>query len=250
MMQSNDTPTLSKVATWTTTTMASSTVNIPKTLKLYYADFPFWRGECTRMILFIGNVPFDDVRMSRDEIKAMKEEGKITFGTMPVLEIDNGQILSQTQAIASYCAKLAGLHPNDIWQQAKVDECLDGCTDITEVIVATMKISNMDEKIKKRQELCNKEDGGGRLYMYLNGLNQICTQNNDGSGYSVGKSLTIADLAIWRVVMWIDGGSIDGLPDKFVQNNFPALHKVFAAVDAMPKVQEWKTKHAKFYDKK
>ena len=47
---------------------------------------------------------------------------------MPVLDAD-GKILSQTSAMAVYAAKLAGMHPEDAWDAAKVDECISGCTD-------------------------------------------------------------------------------------------------------------------------
>jgi hypothetical protein len=43
---------------------------------------------------------------------------------VPVLEVD-GKILSQTQAMATYAAKLAGIQPADPWLQAKIDECIN-----------------------------------------------------------------------------------------------------------------------------
>ena len=58
-------------------------------------------------------MPFEDVR---DQKKPdLKAAGKLPFGATPVLEVD-GKILSQTQAIAAYCAKLAGIHPAGAWE--------------------------------------------------------------------------------------------------------------------------------------
>lgn len=232
-----------------TTVLAMTTPTPPKTLKLYYGDFPFWRAECIRMALFIGGIDYEDVRGTRDDMKQWKDDGKLPFGGVPVLEIDDGQILSQTQAIAVYTANLAGLQPpkDDLWACAKIDECLNGCTDVTTTVSKTFSISDEQEKITTRQDLLKKE--GGRLYMHLNGLEQICASNRS-SDFAVGSTLTVADLAIWRLVGWIDGGVLDGIPSDFVASTFPSLTKLVKAVDANPKVQEWKVKYAKFYDKK
>eukprot|EP00966_Prymnesium_polylepis_P259302 5989287-Prymnesium_polylepis.1 len=163
------------------------------------------------------------------------------FGALPVLEVD-GKILSQTQAVAVYASKLAGLHPADAWLAAKVEECISGCTDVTSTIAKTMGLP-ADEKVPARQKLCASD---GRLTLHLGGLEHICTQNGS-NGFAVGSSLTVADLAIWRLAGWVSSGNIDGIPKSFVADNFPAISKVCAAVDAHPKVCEWKALHPKNY---
>ena len=70
---------------------------VPNEIKLYYGDMPFWRAECVRLALFIGGIPFVDVRDESRE--ALKAAGKMPFGAVPVLEVD-GKVLSQTQAMA------------------------------------------------------------------------------------------------------------------------------------------------------
>ena len=224
----------------------------PATLKVHYGDMPFWRAECVRMALFIGDVPFEDCRHDKDASAALKASGKLTFGAVPVLEIDDGKILSQTQAMAVYAAKLAGIHPtDDSWASAKIDECINGCTDVTGTIGTTFRIADAEEKIKARQALIDKESNG-RLWMHLSGLEKICALNNKsmGAGFSVGSTLSVADLAIWRLVGWVDSGTLDGIPKQFVADSFPALATLVMAVDAHPKVKEWRAKHSKFYDSK
>ena len=83
----------------------------------------------------------------------------------------------------------------------------------------------------------------------MNGLEKICAKNT-ASDFAVGDKLTVADLAIWRVVGWMDSGTLDGIAANWASETFPALAKLVAAVDANPKVQEWKAKHPKSYDKK
>jgi len=214
----------------------------PSNIKLYYGDLHFWRAECVRLGLFLGDVPFEDIRDQKSS--DLKAAGKLTFGAMPVLEVD-GKMLSQTQAMASYVGKLAGIQPEDPWLDAKVNESLNGCTDVTITIGATFPLPE-EEKIPARQALIAE---GGRLRMYLSGLEKLCMEN-DNCGYAVGKSITVADLAIWRLIGWLSAGVIDGIPVEFVGSTFPALSKLVATVDANSKVQEWKTKHPKFYNTK
>ena len=49
---------------------------------------------------------------------------------------------------------------------------------------------------------------------------------------------------------WLGGGVVDGIPPGFVTATFPAIAKIVAAVDAHPKVMEWKACHPKHYSKK
>jgi len=213
----------------------------PKKIRIYYGDMPFWRAECVRMSLFLGGVEFDDVRDKKRD--ALKAEGKLPFGATPVMEVD-GKMLSQTQAMASYCSKLAGLHPQNDWDAAKVDEAINGCTDVTMTIGKTFSLP-AEEKVKARQELITSQ---GRLTMQLSGLERIITQNGS-NGHVVGDAVTVADLAIWRLIGWLSSGVIDGIPKDYVSGTFPQITALCAQVDCHPKVQEWKHMHSKFYHK-
>ena len=79
-------------------------------LKVYYSHTPFWRAEVLRVSLFIGNISFEDVRISREEFREVILTGKlrngmsVPFHQLPVLEID-GKIVGQTGAIARFCGK-------------------------------------------------------------------------------------------------------------------------------------------------
>ena len=206
----------------------------PASLKVYYGDMAFWRAEVVRLALFMGDVPFEDVR---DQKRAdLMAAGKLTFGAVPVLEAD-GKILSQTSAMAVYAAKLAGIHPEDAWDAAKVDECISGCTDVTVTVGKTFGMKD-DEKASARAALIAPD---GRLTLHLGGLEKICAENG-GCSYAVGSTMTVADISIWRLVGWLSSGIIDGIPVDYVSSTFPHLAALVAAVDAHPKVGEWKPK--------
>jgi len=215
----------------------------PPDIKVYYGDFPFWRAECVRVALHVGGVPFEDIR---DWAEGKKYA---TFGSLPVMMVD-GKVLSQTQAMATYVGKLTGLYPEDSWLAAKHDEIINGCTDVTNTVAATMRIKDEAEKIRARASLILPD---GRLTLQLSGLEKLIVENGR-NGVAIGDSLTVADLAIWRLAGWLSDGILDGLPRGYVTNpenayRFPAIAKVFATVDNHESVVQWKTKHSKFFSR-
>merc|ERR1711924_356236 len=149
-------------------------------------------------------------------------------------------------AMASYVGKLTGYYPDDVFDQAKCDEVIDGLTDVADLVTDTMQERDPNRKIQWRQHLISSE---GRMSMFLNGLETMCKQNGC-NGYMVGPSLTVGDFAVWRVVGWLSSGVIDGIPKDYVQRTFPNVFKVYAGVDAHPKVNQWKAKHPHHYKRR
>ena len=45
-------------------------------ISIIYFDFPFWRAEIARLSLFIGNIEFDDVRITSEEFQRVKKNEK------------------------------------------------------------------------------------------------------------------------------------------------------------------------------
>ena len=88
-------------------------------LKIIYFNFPFWRAEVARIPLYISNTKFEDKRITSEEFSYIKENGKMTDGTiipfsqLPVLVID-GQSIAQTGAIARICGKISGFYPESL----------------------------------------------------------------------------------------------------------------------------------------
>lgn len=87
-------------------------------------------------------------------------------------------------------------------------------------------------KIAWRQALVSND---GRMTMLLNGLETLLEQNGatEMVPFVAGKSLSVADLAIWRAVGWLSSGVIDGIPSTYVQQ-FPKLWALHCAVDPSP----------------
>jgi len=201
-------------------------------LRLIYPDFPFWRAETSRLALFIGGIEFEDLRPSREGIAKMKADGTFPFGQFPILQVD-GKTLAQTGAIARFCGKLGGLYPSeDEFAAAKVDEVIDLATDITNQMQPALRENNPKLRTEMRRELSNNI-----LPSWL-GFLEILLQDNGDTGFFVGDSLSVADLAVWRLCAWISEGIIDDLSVNLL-DEFPLLTVHQSQISNLPKVVEW-----------
>jgi len=208
-------------------------------IRLFYTNIPFWRAEVSRLALYMGNIEFEDVRMTwRDDFDIMVNTGKLPydvnspFRQIPVLEVD-GQVIGQTAGIARFCGKLTGMYPknNDILA-AKIDQIIDAANDITNLVGLTMKEKDFEKRKQSRKKL-SKEI----LPKWLSFLEKILKNNNPSQCFA-GDTMSIADLAIWRLLGWIISGKLDHVPTTILES-FPKLTKHYNWVDGHPKVREW-----------
>ena len=207
-------------------------------IKLYYFKIPFWRAEVTRLALFIGDVPFKDYRVEGKEIDNLKETGLLPnnqiapFKQLPVLDVD-GEIFAQTGAIARFCGKLSGLYPkNDDYKSALIDQIIEAAQDIN--FLVTLSGRDKDEERKKIARKILATNHLPKWFQFLENL----LQQNTNSVYFVSNELTIADLAIWRLLGWLKSGLLDGIPTNIL-DNFENLNKLREEVYKNPKVIKW-----------
>ena len=208
-------------------------------IKIYYSHTPFWRAEVLRVSLFISNIPFEDVRISREEFINMIKTGylpngkKVPFHQLPVIEVD-GEIIGQTGAIARYCGKISNLYSNDDINAAKIDQIIDAATDITNLVSPTIREKDEQKKVEDRLLLKNK-----LLPRWFRYLENILSEST--SDWFVENKMTIADIAMWRLLGWLISGIIDGIPPTIV-DSYPKLKNIHTNVHHHPKVQEWMLK--------
>lgn len=205
-------------------------------LSLIYFDFPFWRAEVSRIALHIGNIEFNDLRISRDEFVRIKASGKldngiiIPFHQLPCLIIE-GEALAQTAGIARYCGKLSDLYPqkNDVLA-LKIDQFLDLITDITVLIFNVGRDEEPEIKKVKRKEFFKNE--------FTRKFTMLEKNISENSTYIIKNNFNIADIALWSFVNWLTSGDIDGFPKDFLKN-FPKIEKVFLEINTMHEIQNW-----------
>ena len=204
-------------------------------LKIIYFNFPFWRAEVARIPLYISNTKFEDKRITSEEFSYIKENGKMTDGTiipfsqLPVLVID-GQSIAQTGAIARICGKISGFYPESLVEAGKVDQIIDTATDINMLMRPSMREQDPDKKKLMRQEL-SKNDLP-KYFGYLENLLQ------DENIWFAENRMTIADIAIWRLMGWLKSGVIDDIPQD-ITDDFNKLNRVYNEVNNNTDIKRW-----------
>ena len=64
------------------------------------------------------------------------------------------------------------------------------------------------------------------------------SRRRTGTGFFVGDSLSVADLAIWRLMGRFQSGILDGVPATLV-DDFPRLSAHARRIGSMPAIREW-----------
>ncbi|KAF1324546.1 Hematopoietic prostaglandin d synthase, partial [Globisporangium splendens] len=196
-------------------------------LKFYYLDFP-GRGELSRLVFTFGGVPFEDVRVDGPQFYANRHT--YPFGQLPTLEVD-GVVLSQSNAIARYAARLAGLYPTDVTEMLRVDMICETCVDMfNHVLDITFITTDEAVKAEKAATFLNEI-----LPQWLPVLERIVRGK-----FFMGDNATLADLHLFDIV-------VNGLKAKFPKyeldsSKYPKLEGVIEAVKSNANVVAHLTK--------
>jgi len=193
-------------------------------------------AEPTRLALTIGGVPFEDVRVDREQMLAMRAAGELNpdgccGGQLPQLVVD-GKVLHQSMAMATYCAKLTGLYPDDPWLAAKCDEATQFIIqDVRGRLIEPSMRGSDEEKAAARAKLTAES-----LPEKFGMMEKLLAANP--SGWLVGDKLTIADLHLYVLCNWIGMGVLDGIP-KSVITDQPCITALVKKINELPAVDTW-----------
>jgi len=117
--------------------------------KLHY--FPVrGRGDFIRYILEYANVPYEEVFIDFADWPKMKP--KMPMGVIPVLELANGQKLSQSLAIGRYLATLNGLVSDDAFENAWGDQLVLAIEDIYFQYYRPYVVATLVDKDESKQK--------------------------------------------------------------------------------------------------
>ena len=184
------------------------------------------RGLASRVSLFyaFGKDGWVDSRLSSfDEFKANKEAGKYPMGSVPVLTLADGTMVSQSTAIARWAAKQSTprLYPDDPNKAIVVDFIMETFNEI----LGKTPAANPPELRKEYSE-------NGPMFKGLTALEAIYSKC-DG-GYPTG-ALTIAELTGYMFVNMILTDDFTNVKPEYM-DKFPslkALHTSVPATDVM-----------------
>ncbi len=183
-------------------------------IQLIYFDFA-GRGEAIRDALRWGRVPFNDVRVSFAEFQAMRASGRLPYDRLPILELEDGTILAQSNTILRWAAERAGLTPGSRTDALLVEALLDSAEEYGGQLSTSIRVTDEAVRAHLRSDLAARwlPQWFGLLEQRLGAA---------GHGWLVGNALTVADLKVVHLVDKLVNGTLSGIPTDLL-SPFPAL---------------------------
>ena len=188
------------------------------------------RAEAIRIALDISNLPWENVIVDFSEYSEMRDSKKLPWGLLPALETPSG-ILSESSAILRYIGNMTFLNPDDEWLAAKVDECLDAISDMSNILTETFRINDIDEKISARKILVSP---GGKL---SKSYDIFCEKlENSKTGWIAGtEKPSIADIRLFSDCFGLVSGNYDGIDTSLIDGR-DILLDFHSRVSSIPKI--------------
>lgn len=189
--------------------------------------FTMYRAFAIRTCLKIGRVEFTDSIITYKELQDSKaltgSSALFPLGSVPVLTLPSGQVVTQSSAIARYAAKLVNLYPLDPLESLFVDEIYDTVTD-----VLSSAPQDPDQEIKKKK----REDwAAGKFKVFLNFFSEKLVAV--AGKFIVSGRLTLADIAVYAMLKSIGSGSFDFVPGEILLT-WPIFAEYVAFLEADP----------------
>lgn len=201
--------------------------------KLTYFSFK-GRGELARYLFAYAGVAYDDVRI--DLAKWPQEKKKYPLKQLPVLQINNGPMMSHSIAISRFLAAEFGLYGLTNEDRLMID-----------VIVNTVhELHNKMQTTHYEKDKPKRADGKKLLRevtipFYLKRLNVDLESNRENGGYYVGSKISLADLYYFNLLY-------DLIPTYHKDLDLDQYHKankLIEKVKASQGIAEWIQKRPK-----
>lgn len=201
-------------------------------LKLDYFDIHGGRGETARLIMALGEIPFEDDRIPMSEWPSRRDS--MPLKGVPVLHVD-GDAVTQSNSINRYLGRIADLYPDDEYDALRCDEIMDAVEDVVTAVVVTMRMQDEAEKKAAREALVD-----GPIATYLGYLEERLAE---GGEFFIDNRLTIADL---KVFVWVRGlrkGILDHIPSDLVEKKAPLIAEHCDRLAQHPGIVAWYKSH-------
>ncbi|GAX37736.1 glutathione S-transferase family protein [Nodularia sp. NIES-3585] len=195
-----------------------------KTLRLY--DFlPSGNGYKIRLLLTQMGMPFEriDMNILKGETRTPEFFSKNPNGKIPVLEVNTGKYLAESNAILMYLSEGTEFLPYDRFSRAQVLQWLFFEQYSHEPFIATSRfwISILGKAEEYSPEIKQKRDPGYAALKVME--NHLRTHN-----FFVNERYTIADIALFAYTHVADEGGFD-------LSKFPAIQAWIERVKSQPR---------------
>ena len=158
-------------------------------VKLYYFDL-YARAEPIRMALTKAGVEFEDVRLTGQSWMDFKP--KCEFGQLPILELEDGTMLSQSAPILNYVGRKYNLVPTDALEQWRGESFVNYAFEDVFVKVVPGLFSTAEDRDAKRNEATEK--------YFVPFFDKLATRLADRQ-YLCGETLTVYDMSVGGVLI-------------------------------------------------
>jgi glutathione S-transferase len=176
------------------------------------------RAEVARLVLAEAGVDYDEHPIGKDlglwngqptDFQALKDSGLLPFQAAPVWVDADGFRLAQSAAIAKYLAASHGMAGKTVREAAQIDQLLGACDDVR--VEIRRLVSEPDKRVAIVTDLT-----ATFLPRWMGFLDRTLAANRDGTGFVVGDSITVADLALFYLLELLRdngfGAPIDAFP--------------------------------------
>ena len=158
--------------------------------------------------------------------------------------LETRRTLSQTSAIIRYCADLAGLTPIDPFLAAKVDQVIQTCTDFHEIwniAVNNGRTAHKKENTKQVQIIVTQLRFDGAKHMKF--FEKLIKDNMDSEWFIVSNKMTVADIALWKMIGTLSGDHATSSPVLFwpreLLEEWPLLQNLIDRINAHPLIHNY-----------
>ncbi|NEP77599.1 MAG: glutathione S-transferase family protein [Okeania sp. SIO3C4] len=183
-------------------------------------------GNCykIRLLLTQLEIPFEriEIDITKGESRTPEFLQKNLNGKIPVLEIEPGKYLSESNAVLFYLSEGTKFLPTDKWEKAQVMQWLFFEQYSHEPYIATSRywISILGKAEEYQAEIQQKQAGG---YAALN----VMEKHLENHQFFVGEQYSIADICLFAYTHVADEGG-------FNLNQFPAIQNWIERVKNQP----------------
>jgi glutathione S-transferase len=154
-------------------------------------------------------------------------------GRVPLLEMDDGRCLAESNAIIFYLARESNLIPHDIWAQAKMLQWMffEQYSHEPYIAVARFWLRHAPkQELEKKQHLVPEWQEKGNAAL------QVMEKHLSGHDWFAGNSYSLADVALYGYTHAADEGG-------FKLSDYPAvcawLKRVAAQPNHIPLSESW-----------
>lgn len=154
---------------------------------------PSQNGWKARVLLGLLNIPYESRMVSIFEGESHTD----TFlklnpaGAVPVLELDDGRAIAESNAILTYVAEGTPLLPADFYRRAKIMQWLFFEQYHVEPVIGSLRYWTLTGRLERNQAIvAGKREAGVRTLAALE-------RSLAATPFLVGNDLTIADIAVY-----------------------------------------------------